>query len=126
MIENSWEHRRARMQNQVSKMDWMIYQRLKVDVDIRDAGWRIEWQKPYCLLQTTPEFTLAKGDVKIGVYLDGEKVHLNKQLRDEEVRDLLEKRKGVKPLSLSYPRWSQSEEDRIFKQIKGEMLNGEK
>jgi len=118
MIEDSWEYRSARMRNQVSKMDWNVYLRLKVDKDIRVAGWKIEWQKPYCLLQTTPEFTLTKGDVKIGPYLDGEKAHKNKRDRDEELREMLWQRHKVKPLPISYKRWSQKDEDRIFKQIK--------
>jgi len=125
MIEDSWEYRAARMRNQVSKMDWQIYLRLKVDTDIRAAGWKIEWQKPYCLLQTTPEFTLTKGDVKIGPYLDGEEAHKNRRDRDEELREMLWQRHKVKPLPIPYRRWSQSEEDRIFKQIK-EALGGEK
>lgn len=110
------------MRNQISKMDWQIYLRLKTDTDIRAAGWKIEWQKPYCLVTTTPEFTLSKGDVKIGPYLDGEAAHKNRQERDEELRALLQKRHGVKPLSIMYKRYSKAEEDRIFKQIKEALL----
>lgn len=122
MIQDSWEYRKARMHPQTSKMDWAIYQRLKIDRDIREAGWKIEWQKPYCLVQTKPEFTLTKGDVKIGVYLDGEKAHRNRQLRDEELRDLLERRKGVKPLSISYPYHSDAWELRVWNQIKEALI----
>jgi len=118
VFKDSWEHRRARMHPQISQMELSILKKIKTDKDLREAGWRVEWLKPYCLVQTTPDFTLTKGEQRIGLYLDGEKVHRNRQLRDEELRDLLQQRKGVKPLSISYPRYSETEVERVFKQIK--------
>lgn len=122
MIKDSWEHRVARMHPQTSKMDWAIYERLKVDRAIRASGWKIEWQKPYCLLQTIPEFTLSKAERQLGVYLDAEFTHKNRQLRDEELRRMLKKRRGITPLSITYKRFSLAEQDRVYNLIKEAIL----
>ena len=106
------------MRVQISQMELDILKLLKNDKNLRKAGWRVEWQKPYCLLETTPDFTLTKGERRIGLYLDGEKAHRNRQLRDEKLRDMLQKRKGVTPLSISYPYHSDVWVERVFKQIK--------
>ena len=118
MIKDSWEYRKARMQPQTSRMELEILKRLKTDKTIREAGWRIEFQKPFCLVSTTPDFYLTKGDLRIGLYLDGEKVHRNRQVRDEELRTMLEQKKRVKPLVISYPYYSEAWEERVWGQIK--------
>ena len=114
----SWAHRVARMHPRTSRMEVELLKLLSSDKELREAGWHMWFQKPFCLVKTTPDFYLAKGDVAIGVYIDGEKVHLNKQLRDQELRDLLWQKRHVKPLAFSYPTYSEAWRDRLFKQIK--------
>lgn len=122
LFKEAWEHRVAQMKQPVSKMDEAILLRLKADKDLVAAGWKIEFQKPFCLVTTTPDLCLTKGDMKIAVYLDGETAHKSRGDRDVELRDLLEKRKGVKPMGITYSQYSKGEEDRIFKKIKEVLL----
>lgn len=53
---------------------------------------RFETQKSFCLVQTKPDFYFS--DVNLAVYLDGEQIHANRELKDTKIRELLKKRYG--------------------------------
>ena len=70
----------------------------------------------YCLLSTVPDFVFPSHN--LAVYLDGKAVHEGKQSdRDDELRDLLRKRHGMRILSIPYSSKSKAETDRILNEI---------
>jgi len=121
MIKDSWEYRKARMHPQISRMDMAILLKFKTDPTIKAAGWKVEFQRTICLVPTTPDFIVTKGDTQIGLYLDGEQVHKKRQERDEWLRGMLE-RKGVTPFAISYPDTSDAWVERVWKQIKEALI----
>lgn len=107
----SWEDRKARMSPEHSEMEETIMQ-LLLDKGVKP----ILTNQKYCLLSTTPDFVFPSQN--LAVYLDGKAVHNGKQLdRDDELRDLLRKRHGMRVLSITYGSKSKGETDRIFNEI---------
>jgi ParB/RepB/Spo0J family partition protein len=107
----SWEDRKARISPEHSEMEETIMQ-LLLDKDVKP----ILTNQKYCLLSTVPDFVFPSQN--LAVYLDGKAVHNGKQLdRDDELRDLLRKRHGMRVLSITYGSKSKGETDRIFNEI---------
>jgi len=108
---DSWEHRKAQMSPEHSEMEQTIMQ-LLLDKGVKP----ILTNQKYCLLSTTPDFVFPA--LNLAVYLDGTAVHNGKQIdRDDELRGLLQKRHGMRILSIPYSSRSQKEVDRILNEI---------
>jgi very-short-patch-repair endonuclease len=111
----SWEDRKARMSPEHSEMEQTIMQ-LCLDKGVRP----VLTNQKYCLLSTVPDFVFPSAN--LAVYLDGKAVHNGKQMdRDDELRDLLRKRHGMRVLSITYGSKSKGEVDRIFNEIAKEV-----
>jgi len=107
---DSWEQRKAQMSPQHSKIEGLVIASL-----IESGVSGIVQDRHFCVQETIPDIYLpAKNTV---IYLDGEAVHSGKQDRDEQLRDLLKKRTGLKVLSYSYDSTSQKEVERVTKEI---------
>lgn len=76
--------------------------------------------KSFCVVSTVPDFYFPER--KLAVYLDGEKVHLKRQDKDERLRTLLRKRHGVKVLSIMYNGNSKRKTREIVEQIKEALM----
>jgi very-short-patch-repair endonuclease len=70
--------------------------------------------REFCVQSTTPDFYFPSKTLV--VYLDGP-VHVGKEDRDEQLRESLAKRYGLKVVSIPYESFSQQEVDRVFEQI---------
>lgn len=107
----SWEDRKAKMSPEHSEMEQTI-STLLMEKGIRP----VLTNQKYCLLSTVPDFVFPAQN--LAVYLDGKAVHNGKQLdRDDELRELLRKRHGMRVLSITYGSKSKGEVDRIFNEI---------
>ena len=82
------EHRVAVMHPAVSKMDEAVYLALQQNETLRQAGWRFEFQKRYCIKHVRSDVTAIRGDVEQPLFLDGD-VHIGKEERDEANRGIL-------------------------------------
>lgn len=108
--EETWEHRKAQMQPQHSKIELAILEKLQVE-----GIHPVITDRTFCLQATTPDFYFPNKN--LAVYLDGI-VHQGKEDRDDKIRELLTKRHGVQVLSIPYTRMSGEEVEWIFKLIK--------
>jgi len=104
-----WEERKAHMSPQHSKMEGIVIASL-----IESGVTGIIQDHHFCVQETIPDIYLPAQN--LAIYLDGE-VHDHKQERDEQLREMLTKRHGVKVLSYSYDSTSQKEVDRVTKEI---------
>lgn len=93
-----------------SKIEWEILE------DLAKEDLHPMMDKSFCVLSTTPDFYFP--NERLAVYVDGEKVHLNRQDKDEWLRELLAKRHGVKVLSIPYKRFSKRKSREIVEKIK--------
>jgi hypothetical protein len=116
-VKDFWAYRKARMSPQHSSMEDRIRVRLQ------NAGIRVETDREFCLLSTTPDHFISGFvnvqkllETPIAIYLDGP-VHLGNEDRDEQLRDLLTKRHHIHVISIPYKGDSQREEDRVFSLI---------
>lgn len=107
----SWTERKELMHPRVSKMEEAIRLRLQ------EAGIPFQAQHEFCIVKTTPDFYFPNEN--LAVYLDGEKVHLKRQDRDENLRLLLKKRHKIEPVAIVYRDNSKKSEDEIFEKIVG-------
>ena len=113
----SWKDRKARMQAPVSKMDEAIYLRLQANEKLREEGWKIVFQKRYCITEIISDVTLKKGDREIACFFDNEYIHRNRQERDELNRQKAADRHGITVLPLPYKSFNKTEEDQILNRI---------
>jgi len=107
--KDTWEHRKARMQPAVSRMEEAVLAKLQ------ELGVPVEFQKQFCLQSTTPDFYLPKANV--AVYLDGAEAHKGRESRDEELRELLARRYGIRVVSIPYDQFSPSKAEEIAHKI---------
>jgi len=105
----SWPERKELMHPRVSKMEEAIRLRLE------EAKIPFQANHEFCVVHTKPDFYFPQ--VNLGVYLDGEKVHMKREGKDERLRELLQKRHGIKSIAIVYKDNSKVTEDEIFKQI---------
>jgi len=87
----------------------------EVLIDLHKRGVHPLTNEEFCLLTTTPDYYFP--NKRLAIYLDGEHVHFKRQERDKELRTLLQKRYGIRVLSIQYKRYSKKEKNRIVKQI---------
>jgi very-short-patch-repair endonuclease len=90
-------------------MEWEVYKALKA------RGVKAEFQRPFCVLSTTPDIYIP--EKRLAIYIDGVQVHVKRQEKDEALRELLAKRHGLKVVSIPYERYSQKEKERILEEI---------
>ena len=107
---DSWEHRKAQMSPQHSKFEGLVIASL-IEAGVRE----LVQDRRFCILETVPDIYLPSQN--LAIYLDGEAVHANKQDRDEQLRDLLAKRTGLKVHSYTYDSASEKEVERVTKEI---------
>jgi very-short-patch-repair endonuclease len=72
-------------------------------------------QVTICVESLIPDIYLP--EQRLAIFLDGP-VHLGKSDRDEELREKLARRRGIRVLSISYKENSKSEFKRIMEEIK--------
>lgn len=116
--EETAEHRKAVMTPSISKMDEAVFLILKQNEDLRNAGWKFQFQKPYCLLEVVSDVTATRGDVEQPLFFDGE-VHFGREERDEANRELLVRRLGIpEVLAFTYEgAYSDAKRDEIVAKI---------
>ena len=90
-VKESWEHRKAVMTPGISKMDEEVYAVLQNSKVLREAGWRFEFQKRYCIKEIKSDVTATKGEIERPLFFDGD-VHVGREDRDEANRGLLTRR----------------------------------
>ena len=112
------EHRVAVMHPAVSKMDEAVYLALQQNETLRQAGWRFEFQKRYCIKEVRSDVTAIRGDVEQPLFLDGE-VHVGKEERDEANRGILAHRLKIPEVyAFTYKgAYSDGKRDEIVAQI---------
>ena len=106
--KETWPQRKAVMTPQVSKMEQAVLLRLA------EKGLHPETQKQFCLRSTRPDYYFPK--LNLAIYLDGP-VHKGREDRDEAIRELLQRRYGVKPVGIAYEGTSQAAIDEIVNRI---------
>jgi len=99
------------MHPKISKMEEAIRLRLQ------EAGIAFQAQHEFCIVKTTPDFYFPQAD--LAIYLDGEKVHMKHEDRDQNLRILLKKRHNIEPVGIVYRDNSKKTEDEIFEKIVG-------
>ena len=107
---DSYAEKQAHMKVQHSEMEQTILQ-LLMDKGVTP----VQIDRSFCLVSTTPDFVFPK--LNLAVYLDFTETHQGKEDRDQELRDLLEKRHGMRVVSIPYKSNSKHEADRILEQI---------
>lgn len=89
---HSKEERKARMSDGVSTMDRLMLVRLQNNQALKDAGWHVEFQKHYVVLELVSDVTLTNGVRELPFFWDGIEIHkADKADRDETNRALLRK-----------------------------------
>lgn len=106
--KESWTQRKAVMTPQVSKMEDTVL------VKLAEKGLHPEVQKTFCLRSTRPDYYFRKEN--LAVYLDGA-VHKGREDRDQALRELLQKRHGVKVVSIGYEGSSEATVNKIVEDI---------
>jgi len=114
--KETWEERKAHMAPQVSKMDEAMLVRLQQNLELREQGWRIIFQKHYCLAETISDVTLVKGDREILVYFDSP-LHEKRRDKDESLREMARTRLGVETLPLDFKTDAVKEQELLEQQI---------
>lgn len=112
------EHRVAVMHPAVSKMDEAVYLALQQNETLRQAGWRFEFQKRYCIKHVRSDVTAIRDDVEQPLFIDGE-VHVGKEERDEANRGILARRLKIPEVyAFTYKgAYSDGKRDEIVAQI---------
>jgi len=107
----------------VSKMDVAVYSVLQNHRDLRDAGWKFEFQKHYCIKEVVADVTASKGLVEEPLFFDGE-VHVGKEDRDEANRSLLARKLKISEVStfVYMGEYSDVKRDKIVNEIKETLL----
>jgi very-short-patch-repair endonuclease len=100
------EFRVAQMHPQHSKMEQLILEKLEVKPVVTDRS--------FCLQSTTPDFYFPSQN--LAIYLDGQP-HEGREDRDEALTALLEKRHGLKVFRIKYNGVSETEQNRVLKEI---------
>jgi len=110
--QETWEQRKAVMRPQHSRMEEALLLKL------HEKGLHPIVDKEFCVQSTTPDYYFP--DKNLAIYIDGIESHRSHIDRDEQLRDLLFKRHGIRVVSISYKDFPQEEMERIFQEILGE------
>lgn len=106
--KESWEHRKAVMTPQHSKMEDALRHKLA------EKGFNPIVDYEICIQSTTPDFYFV--DKRLAIYIDGP-VHKGHEDRDDLIREQLTKRHGIRVVSINYESFTQQETERILTQI---------
>jgi ParB family chromosome partitioning protein len=106
--KDSWEYRRAQMSPQHSRMEEIILAKL------HEKDMPVVVDQEFCIQSTIPDFYFPSRN--LAVYLDGP-VHRGREDRDEQLRESLTARYGLRVVSIPYDGSSQQEVDRVLEQI---------
>lgn len=122
-VKESWEYRKSVMTPGISKMDEEVYLALQNNKVLRDAGWKFEFQKHYCLKEVISDTTATRNDVEKPLFFDGD-VHIGKEDRDEANRALLARRlKSAEVLTFAYSGdYSDAKRDMMASKIEKSLL----
>lgn len=101
------EFKRARMHPSVSKMELAVLE------ELHKRGHKVEFQKEVCLEKTVVDFIV---DGK-PVYLDGKRVHRNREWTDERIRERLAKKYGQPVYAVAYERFSKENRGQLTDSI---------
>jgi len=103
------EFRRAQMHPSVSKMELAVLE------ELHKRGHKVESQKMVCLEKTVVDFIV---DGK-PVYLDGKRVHRNREWTDTRIRERLAKILGETVYAIPYERFTKAGVQEIVDEIEG-------
>lgn len=106
--KETWEHRKAVMTPQHSKMEHALRQKLA------EKGFNPIVDYEICIQATTPDFYFV--DKRLAIYIDGP-VHNGHEDRDDLIREQLTKRHGIRVVSINYEVFTQQETERVLSQI---------
>ena len=98
----------AQMHPHDSKMQEQTVEKL-VEKGVRG----ISQNRNFCLVSVEPDLLIGN----VAVFLDGAEAHKNRTDKDEQLRELLEKRHGVKVVSITYSSCSEKETARVANEI---------
>jgi DNA-binding CsgD family transcriptional regulator len=104
------EFRRARMTPGVSKMESAVLE------ELHKRGHKVEFQKEVCLEKTVVDFIV---DGK-PIYLDGKRVHQNREWSDDRIRERLSKILGEPVYAIPYDRFTKTAINEILTEIEGQ------
>jgi len=105
--KDKWEHRKAQMQPQHSKIETLVLTKLEAS-EMRP----VLTDRVFPIQTTTPDFYFPRHN--LAIYLDGP-AHEGREDRDEKLRDLLVKRHGVKVVSIKYK--SERDAEAVLKEV---------
>lgn len=114
--KETWSHRKAQMSQPISKMDEAMLVLLQQNDKVRELGYNVTFQKPYCITEIKSDVTLEKDNDELACFFDGD-VHRNRQERDELNRQKAADRHHIRVLPLPYTSPSSAEQDRLLQQI---------
>lgn len=107
----TWEQRKAQMSPQHSRMESLVLASL---IEAGVTG--LVQDRRFCVLETVPDIYIPQKN--LAIYLDSTETHEGKRLdKDEQLRDFLVKRHGVRVLAYSYDSSSVKEVERVTKEI---------
>jgi len=104
------EFRRAQMSPGVSKMELAVLE------ELHKKGHMVEFQKMVCLEKTVVDFIV---DGK-PVYLDGKRVHRNREWTDDRIRERLAKILGETVYAIPYDRFTKTAIKDVVAEIEGQ------
>ncbi|MCJ7768668.1 hypothetical protein MUP79_09800 [Candidatus Bathyarchaeota archaeon] len=106
------------MSQPVAKMDVEMLRLTQGSSEIRELGYKVEFQKEYLVVVCRSDLSLIRNDQEIMCFWDGSDVHKNPE-RDEQNRERAkqeQQRHGTptEVLAESYKAYSDGERDRLF------------
>jgi len=105
----TWEQREAVMHPAKSRLE------VEAVTELMAEGLPLEMDREFCLLATTPDAYCPSK--KLAFYIDGP-VHAGREERDAELRELLWKRHGIKPVSIRYESYSKEAKEQVKREIR--------
>jgi len=84
---------------------------------LEDEGIPFKTDEKFTVVETEPDFWLHKHGIFI--YLDGEKVHMKREAKDDWIRDRVASQEKVRVLGLTFPDNSKKSQDEIWQEIVG-------
>lgn len=113
-----WKDKVARMSSPISKMDEALLVKFQGSAELRELGWKIEFQKPYYRIVCRSDLTFTRGNEEVMCFWDGSEVHDEPEL-DEAARelaraDLESKQLRAEVLAKRYKVFSDAEVERLF------------
>lgn len=123
----SYADKVARMHRKVSEMDTVQHERAKESSELRDLGWKVEFQKEYVVVICKSDLTLARsrGEIQqeIAVFWDGEDAHPEPE-EDEKHREWAKAEQGqlgvrMEVFTRRYKTYSPALADKLWNELIG-------